>query len=309
MKKILATPRSFGTVGDPIGLLEKAGYTVVKNPTGGIMNEAQMKEHIQDAVGVIIGVDPLNAVVLEAANSLKAISKYGVGTDNIDMGKAKELGIPVSITAGANANAVADYAFTLMAACARKLVPINNQCHQKDWGKVSTVDIYGKTVGILGLGAIGKGVAKRAQGFDMKVMAYDVFWNQEYADAHGIAYATPEEMYRECDFISLHMPLTDETRGMIADEQFALMKPTCILVNTARGGIIDEGALIRALQSGAIYAAGIDAFAQEPPEQEALYQLPNLIMGSHCAASTVGAVEQMGLVAAQNLLDALEKSN
>ena len=308
MKKILATPRSFGSIGDPVGLLEAAGYTVVKNPVGGIMTEEQMKEHIRDAVGIVIGVDPLNAAVLAEAKCLKAISKYGVGTDNIDMAKAKELGIPVSITTGANANAVADYAFTLMAACARKLIPIDQKCHEKDWGKVTTQDIYGKTVGILGLGAIGKGVAKRAQGFDMKVLAYDVYWNQEYADQHGITYAKPEDIYREADFISLHMPLTEETRGMISDAQFQTMKPSCILVNTARGGIIDEAALVSALKEGTIYAAGIDAFEQEPPKQEELYQLSNLIMGSHCAASTTGAVEQMGLMAAKNLLAALQGS-
>ena len=308
MNKILATPRSFGQAGDPVGLLERAGYTVVSNPVGRILTEEEMRLHLADAVGVIIGVDPLNASVLDAAKHLKAISKYGVGTDNIDVARAKELGIPVSITSGANADAVADYAFALMAACARKLLPIDALCRKRDWGKVTSLDIWGKTLGVLGLGAIGKGLARRAAGFNMRVLAYDVYWDAEYARAHGIAYAEPEEIYRACDFISLHLPLTDASHHMIGDAQFAMMKPTAVLVNTARGGLVDEAALVRALQEGAIYAAGVDAFAEEPPTDEALYGLDNLVMGSHCAASTRGAVENMGMMAAQNLLDDLARN-
>ncbi|MDR3050190.1 MAG: phosphoglycerate dehydrogenase [Oscillospiraceae bacterium] len=303
--KILATPRSFGQAGDPIGLLERAGYTVVKNPLGRIMTEDEMCEHIAGAVGVILGVDPMTARVLGAAKQLRAISKYGVGVDNIDMPRAKELNIPVSITRGANADAVADYAFALMAACARKLVPIDAACRRRDWGKVTTLDIWGKTIGILGLGAIGKGLARRAAGFGMRVLAYDIYWDKDYAAANGIVYARPEEIYAACDFISLHLPLTDESRHMISDAQFQAMKPTAILVNTARGGLVDEAALVRALQNHTIYAAGMDAFAQEPPQDEALYALDNLVMGSHCAASTQGAVENMGMMAAQNLLASL----
>jgi D-3-phosphoglycerate dehydrogenase len=305
MNKILATPRSFGQVGDPVGLLERAGYTVVKNPVGRILTEREMRLHLADAVGVIVGVDPLNADVLDAAKQLRAISKYGVGADNIDVARAEARGIPVSITRGANADAVADYAFTLMAAGARRLLPIDARCHRRDWGKVTSLDIWGKTLGILGLGAIGKGLARRAAGFNMRVLAYDVYWDPDYAQRQGIVYAEPEEIYRSCDFISLHLPLTDASRHMIADAQFEMMKPTAILVNTARGGLVDETALVRALREGTIYAAGVDAFAEEPPADEALYALDNLVMGSHCAASTQGAVENMGMMAAQNLLDAL----
>ena len=176
----------------------------------------------------------------------------------------KELGIPVSITAGANSNAVADYAFALMMACARRVTEINAKCKQKEWKKITTTDVYGKTIGILGLGAIGKGVAKRAQGFGMTVLAYDVFWNDAYAKANDITYATPEEIYKACDFISLHLPLTPETRNMISDEQFAMMKPTTVFVNTARGGIVDEAALRQAVESGHLAGAAVDVVSTEP---------------------------------------------
>ncbi len=304
MEKILVTPRSFGK-GDntPVEMLEEAGYTLVRNPYGRIMTKEEMIGLVGDVIGVISGLDPLDADVLRAAKRLKAISKYGVGMDNIDLAAAQELGIRVKNAAGANSNAVADYAFTLMMACARRLTVINDQCHRKDWSKLSTLDIYGKKLGILGLGAIGKGLAKRASGFDMDVSAYDVFWDEAFAKEHGIRKSTPGEIYANCDFISVHMPLTDETRGMIGAEQFALMKPTAILINTARGGIVDEAALIDALKNHRIYAAGFDAFAQEPPANEELYCLDNLIMGSHCGASTAGATFQMGVTSARNLLE------
>lgn len=303
MKKILATPRSFGKASRaPIQLLEEAGYEVILNPYGKIMSEEELIEAMEDVAGVIIGVDPLTAKVLEHAKNLRAISKYGVGTDNIDLAKAAELGIPVSITRGANSNAVADYAFALMMACARRVVEIHNRCAARDWSKLTTTDVSGKTLGILGLGAIGRGVARRAQGFDMKVLAYDPYWDSAYAQSNNIQSADPDTIYRTCDFISLHLPLTGETKGMIGRKQFQLMKPTTVLVNTARGGIIDEEALAEALENNMIYAAGVDAFEHEPPTLEKLYTLPNLIMGSHCAASTTGAVEAMGTMAAQNLI-------
>ncbi|MEG1384668.1 MAG: NAD(P)-dependent oxidoreductase, partial [Oscillospiraceae bacterium] len=190
MGKILVTPRSFGKTDEsPYKLLEQAGYEVVKNPTGQILTKDEMIELMPDMDGIIVGVDPLDKDVLSAAKKLRAIAKYGVGTDNIDKEYCAAHSIPVSITAGANASSVADYTFALIMACARKLTYINEMCHQKNWGKVISCDIYGKTIGILGLGAIGKGVAKRAGGFDMRVMAYDVFWNAEYAADNDIEYA------------------------------------------------------------------------------------------------------------------------
>ncbi len=196
MKKILITPRSFGKTDKSVfNLFKDAGYQIVTNPYGQILTKEQMIENIKDAVGIIVGVDPLDKDVIDAAPNLKAIAKYGVGTDNIDTKYAELKGIPVSITAGANSNAVADYTFALMLAVARKITLINDMCHEKKWTKVLGSDIYGKTLGILGLGAIGKGVAKRAQGFDMKVFAYDLFWDDEYAEKNNITNATVQEIF------------------------------------------------------------------------------------------------------------------
>ncbi|HML67699.1 MAG TPA: phosphoglycerate dehydrogenase [Clostridia bacterium] len=306
MEQILITPRSFGkTDPTPFTLIREAGYEILENKTGGILSKEQMIEAIASVAGVIIGVDPLDREVISAGKSLRAIAKYGVGTDNIDVPYAKECSIKLSTTAGANSNAVADYAFTLMLACARRVCEINARCHQGDWGKVIGTDLYGKTLGILGLGAIGKGVAKRAQGFDMNILAYDVFWDEAYAQAHGIRQADPNTIFSCCDFISLHLPLNNDTLGIVNADAFRRMKRTAILINTARGGLIDESALIQALSTQQILAAGIDVFEKEPPENTVLYSLPNLVMGSHCAASTVGASEAMSLLAVQNLLSDL----
>ena len=305
--KILATPRSFAKDDQtPLRLLEDAGYTVIRNPVGQILTKEQMMEHLQGCVGVILGVDPLDADVINSAVDLRGISKYGVGTDNIDMEAAKRRNIPVTITAGANSDAVADYAFALMMAAARRIIPIDKACRNRDWSKQTSLDVYGARLGILGLGAIGKGVAVRgAAGFGMKVLAYDPYWDEAFAAKHAIRRAAPEEIYKECDFISLHLPLTDATRGMIGVKQFEMMKPTAVLVNTSRGGVIDEPALVDALKNKRIYGAGLDVFEQEPPTLEGLYGLDNLIMGSHTAASTVGAIKNMGLMAAENLLRSL----
>ena len=303
MKKVLVTPRSFGKT-DPMAftILESAGYEIVRNPTGSILSREQMIELLADCEGVVLGVDPLTAEVIAQAPHLKAVAKYGVGMDNIVLEACKARGIRVSKTVGANADAVADYAFTLMLALARQVLPIDSLCRNDNWQKITTVDVSGRTLGLIGFGAIGKGVARRAAGFDMTVMAYDVYWDEDYAAANKIVRATPDEICRQADFISLHLPLLPETAHFIDERRLALMKPTTVLINTARGGLIDEAALLKALQEKRIYGAGLDVFETEPPADKSWYQQQNVIMGSHCAASTVGATEKMGRMAAENLV-------
>lgn len=301
--KVLTTPRSYGKT-DPslFTMLEQAGLEVVKNETGSILDREGMKRLLADCDGVIVGVDPLDAEVMAAAPKLKAIAKYGVGVDNIDLDAAKARDIKVSRTVGANSEAVADYAMTLILAVARKAVAIDSGCRKGNWKKITTRDVSGAVLGLLGLGAIGRHVARRAQGFGMTVLAYDPFWDEEYAKANNITRAEPEEIYKRADFISLHLPLNDETRGCIGAEQIAMMKPDAVIINTARGGLIDESALLDALEENRIYGAGIDAFAQEPPEDKRWFSLDNVVLGSHCAASTTGATINMGRMATENLI-------
>lgn len=301
--KVLTTPRSYGK-DDPavFRMLEQAGLEVVRNETGGILDKEAMKRLLSDCEGVIVGVDPLGAEVMAAAPKLRAIAKYGVGLDNIDLEAAEARDIKVSRTVGANAEAVADYAMTLILSVARRAVAIDARCRKGDWKKITTRDVTGGTLGLLGLGAIGKNVALRAQGFGMTVLAHDPFWDDAFASANHIIRATPEEIYAQADVISLHLPLMEETKGLIGAEQIAQMKPDVILINTARGGLIDESALLDALEAGRIYGAGIDTFAQEPPADPRWFALENVVLGSHCAASTAGAARNMGRMATENLI-------
>ena len=301
--KILTTPRSYGkNMPELFEQLEAAGYEVVKNPTGGILEKETMKQLIAGCDGIIVGVDPLDAEVLACAPKLRAIAKYGVGVDNIDLDYCKEHNIKVSRTVGANSEAVADYAMTLIMAVARKAVMIDRKCRKLDWSKISTRDVSNATLGLFGLGAIGKHVAKRAQGFGMKVLAYDPFWPEEYAKANDITRADAETIFKNADFISLHLPLMESTKNFVGEKEIAMMKPDAVIINTARGGLIDEAALLSALKEGRIYGAGIDAFAHEPPEDPAWFELDNVVIGSHCAASTVGATRNMGRMATENVL-------
>lgn len=301
--KILVTPRSFGKNNPELfHRLREAGLDVIRNDTGGILSEDAIKEKLAPCAGVILGVDPMNAAVLAVAPQLRAIAKYGVGLDNIDLEVCKARGIAVSRTVGANSNAVADYALTLMLAVARKATFIDRRCRERDWSKITGIDLYGKTLGIVGLGAIGKCVARRARGFDMKILAQDVVWDEDYAREAGIERADVDRICREADFISLHTLLTDETRGLINARRLGAMKKNAVIVNTARGGLIDEAALLAALREGRIYGAGLDVFEQEPPADPAWYALDNLVMGSHCSSSTTGATEAMGRMAVDNLL-------
>ena len=302
-EKILATPRSYGKgMPELFEQLEAAGYEVVKNTTGGILEKEAMKEMLADCVGVIVGVDPLDAEVLAAAPKLRAIAKYGVGVDNIDMDYCKEHGIKVSRTVGANSEAVADYAMALMLAVARKVPEIDRKCRERNWGKITTRDVSHATLGLFGLGAIGRHVALRAKGFGMKVIAYDPFWPEDFAREQQIERADAQTIFQTADFISLHLPLLPDTEGFVGERELGWMKKDAILINTARGGLVDEKALLRALKEGRIYGAGLDAFAHEPPEDDDWYDLPNVVLGSHCAASTQGATRNMGRMATENLL-------
>lgn len=304
MKKVLITPRSFAKYNrdEVMALFQEKGIEPIFNPFNEIMTEKQLKEAIADKDGLIVGVDPVTEAVIQNAPHLKAIAKYGVGIDNIDIPTTEARSIHVSRTVGANSASVADYSFALLMAVARRVVEINNGCKNDDWSKKIALDVFGKKIGILGLGAIGRGMVKRAKGFDMEVYAYDIFKDEDYLRENEIKFVDVETMVKECDFISIHMPLTDETHHMFDRNLLEKAKANLVIINTARGGIVDEEALYDLIKDGKIYGAGIDAFEQEPARDSKLLTLDNVIVGSHTAASSIGATEQMTMMAAQNII-------
>lgn len=308
MAKVLITPRSFAKYDQsPYKKLEEAGIEVIANPGGGILSKEEMIHHLKNVDGVILGVDPMDKEVITSATALSVISKYGVGTDNIDVDAAKEADVKVTITANANSEAVADYAYTLMLSVARRVVEIHDGCKNRDWTKKIAIDMHGKKLGVLGLGAIGQGVIRRAKGFAMDIYGYDINYNEEFLNEHNVKKATITEIFKTCDFISIHMPLTPATKHVINKDTLKLAKTNLVLVNTARGGIIEENDLYEALKAKQIFGAGIDVFEEEPAYNSPLLELENVIVGSHCGASTVGAVNKMSEIATDNLIEALKQ--
>jgi len=303
MPKILITPRSFAKYSDePYTMLKNAGIECIKNPVGGILSKEEMLKHTKDIDGIIVGVDPLDKEVLTGSN-LKVVSKYGVGTDNIDLAYCKENNIDVEITRNANSEAVADYAFALILSVARKVVEIDRKCRTGDWSKIVSADVYGRKIGVVGLGAIGRGVVARAKGFNMEIYGFDMFKDDDYLKENNIRFASIDEMLKDCDFISFHIPLTAETKHIVNAKNLATAKKNLIIINTARGGVINEDDLYEALNNGTILGAGLDVFENEPPNGSKLLELESVVLGTHCAASSEGAVNEMSRMATENIIN------
>lgn len=305
--KVLVTPRTFGK-SDPVPLtmLEEAGYEVITNPYGRTLSEDEMVRLVQDVDGVIVGLDPISRRVLDHGLRLKAISKYGVGVNNIDVDYANRKGIMVTNTPGANSSAVAELTLGLLMAACRRICISDRGIRQGKWAQHPGFQLEGKTIGIIGTGQIGKQVAERAIGLRMAVVCNDIHPDYDWARQVGATYVGLPKLLCCSDFISLHIPLEDETYHLMSAEQFAMMKPSAVLVNTARGGIVDESALYNALIHSQIAGAALDVFECEPPNGSPLLTLDNVVMTSHIGAHTQEAVENMGRMAAANLLQCLK---
>jgi len=304
---IVVTPRSFSSTSDkPKNILESKNYNIDYNNTGKPYSQEEMIKKVQNCDGIIVGIDPLNKKVLKNAKNLKIISKYGVGTDNIDIEYCKKNDIIVTNTPHANNKAVADLAFGLMLNLARRINEADRKTHAGQWGKIIGDAVNNKTLGIIGLGKIGKEVVKRAKGFDMDILVFDIVKDQEFKEEYDIEYTEFEELLNKSDFISIHTPLNENTRNLITYTELDKMKSTAYLINTSRGGIVDEDDLYKALKEKIIKGAALDAYVKEPPENSPLKELDNIIMTSHMGAYTVEAIEKMGVEAVKNLIDVLE---
>jgi lactate dehydrogenase-like 2-hydroxyacid dehydrogenase len=254
--------------------------------------------------------DRVDAPLLESAPRLKVVSQMAVGFDNIDLAAATARGIPVGHTPGVLTETTADLAFALLMAAARRLPEAERFVHAgkwRTWGPMLLLgqDIHGATLGIVGMGRIGLAVARRAQGFGMRIIYYSRRESDE-ARALGAEYLPLDEVFAQADFISLHTPLTPETYHLIDDRAFALMKPTAILINTARGGVIDPDALYRALSTGKIAAAALDVTEPEPiPPDSPLLTLDNCLIVPHIGSASVATRTRIAVMAAENLLAGL----
>ena len=310
-KNILITPKSFKNYkSSAYPLIEAKGYGIIENNLGRTMTEAEIVEYAkQEVVGIIIGVDPLSASVLSQCKSLVAISKYGVGMDNIDLEKAKELNIKVKNALGSNNISVAELAISLMFSMSRSLAKTITGVKNGAWDRFLGSELTGKKLGLIGGGQIGKEVAKRARGLELSVTIFDPYFSDvDFLKKYEISRTTNiNDIFSSSDYISLHVPYTVETKHIINEATLQLMKPSAFLINTSRGELVDEEALYLALANGKIAGAAQDVFSSEPPDKEnKLLKLDNFLLTSHIGAFTKEAVEKMAMISTYNLLEMLE---
>jgi glyoxylate reductase len=269
-------------------------------------------ENVRGKEGLLcLLTDRIDAQVINTGTQLKVISQIAVGFDNIDINAAKIRGIRVGNTPGVLTDATADHTFALLLAAARRIgegIDYVRQGKWKTWGLTLLLgqEVYGRTLGLIGLGRIGQAVAKRARGFDMKILYTDRTRIKEVEETLGVEFRSLQELLQESDFVSLHVSLNDETRGLMGPQEFDLMKPSAVFINTARGSIVDQSALYEALKGGKIAYAALDVTDPEPLPPDDKLPLPNIIIVPHIASATVATRTKMCLMAVQNLVAGLE---
>lgn len=305
--RVLITTRSFRKLDGPHQqILRDAGCEIVNSPIDHPHSAAELADLISGIDAAILGVDDVGADVFARADRLKVVSRYGVGYDRVDLAAATAKNVVVTYTPGGNTNAVAELTLGFMLALARNLPRQDRQMRRADWSLLKGRELAGKTLGILGLGRIGQRVAQLGFAFGMSVIFYDPNPPPqdvlEKLNAHS---SSVDQLLADSEIVSLHLPLTGDTRNLISRERLARMRPGSFLVNTARGGIVDEYALFEALQSGHLAGAAFDAFAVEPPEGSPLLALENFISTPHIGSSTAETTLRMGLMASQNALAVL----
>lgn len=281
------------------------------NPDDRVLTSAEVIAGLRGRDALLCNItDPIGAEIMDGAPGLKVIANFGVGFNNIDVAAATARRIPVTNTPGVLTEATADIAFALLLAAARRLGEGERLVRSRQWTgwnpmQMLGADVTGATLGLVGFGRIGQAMAKRARAFDLKV----VYWNRTRLSAAeeatlGVSYLPFQEVVATADFVSLHVAYNKETHHLLGEKQFAAMKPNAIVINTARGPVIDEKALVRALASRRIGGAGLDVFEKEPALEPELYALENAVIVPHLGSATIGTRTKMGLLAAQNLIAA-----
>lgn len=305
--RVLVTPTTFGSH-DP-GLraeLEAAVGAVSYNTLGRPLTSDELRSRLVGCDGYIAGLDTIDRAALEAAERLKVIARYGVGVEKVDLEAARDKGIRVTNTPGANAQAVAELAVGMMLALARQIPRAATETRAGGWPRISGVSLEGKTVGLLGFGAVGQATARRLSGFNCRVIAHDPFIDPTVAGALNVSLLPQAEVVAEADFLSLHQATTPTTQALVNRAFLAAMKPGSYLINTARGELIDDAALVEALERGHLAGAALDAFTPEPPDPSSpLLRLPQVITTPHMGAHTDGAINAMGRAALRDCLAVL----
>lgn len=301
MIRIAVTPRSFrNSPGAHHDLLKTEDVDARFPDNDKPMQAEEMVTFVEGCAGLIVGTDEVTDAVL-TAGPLRAVVKFGSGLDNIDLDAARDRKVAVDSTPGANARSVAELAIGLMVALARGIPLHDRAVREGQWSRRTGMELEGKTLGLIGCGAIGSEVLRMARGLGMEVLVHD-----PYADT-GALNISLDQLLPTSDIVSLHMPLTDETAGMINADRLRAMKRGALLINTARGGVVDEEALVAVLEDGYLGGAAFDSFASEPPGDSPLLRLDSFIASPHAGAATVEAAERAGVRAVRRLLELLRE--
>ena len=305
--RILLTTTSFqDTPGDHHDRLAATGWDVVT--ARGPLSEADTLAAVGDVDGYICGDDAISRQVLEKARPrLKVLSKYGIGVDKIDVASCTEFGIPLLFTPGANHTTVAEHAFLLLLALEKNLLFHTDSVRSGGWKRQTGHELLGKTIGIVGLGRIGREVAIRARAFGMQPVGYDVHWDEAFAAEQGVKLAASlDEVFAAADYLSLHTNLTPETRDLVRAETIAEMKPGVIIINCARGEIVNTPDMAAALATGKVRGYGTDVLdAEPPPADHPLTKLPNCLVTPHVGSRTFESVQRQAMAAVENLVRAM----
>lgn len=293
------------------GLFKEAGIEVSISD----LNRAHRSKELIERMGGVEGLlvfntfDEVNREVILKASQLKVISRHGVGLENIDVKAAQERGIIVKNTTHANEEeSVSDFAMGLLISCARNIPGFNNDTKKGGWHRRVTSDVSGKTVGILGLGKVGRCVARKAHVFNMRILACELYPDKEFCTIYGVELVDLHRLMRDSDFVTIHVPLTEETKGLIGKTEFELMKAGAFLINTARAQVLDSEPFYRVLVEHRIAGAAIDVYNSEPPKEDPLLALDNVIATPHVAALTYQVVRNMDREAALNIIQVLNPS-
>ena len=304
MQKVLITPATLaGLDGEFLRALKGAGFEVAFPSGTRQLTEEELLRELKGIKATLAGSEPYTRRVFKEHPQLKVIARAGVGFDAVDTAAATEHGVAVAIAPGTNQESVAEHTFALILALAKNVVSHHHGTRMGSWPRQANLPLRGRTLGIAGLGRIGKAVAVRGIAFGMKLLAYEPFPDKNFVSQHKIPLVSMDRLLAESDYLTLHMPMTPESRYLINKQTLAKMKPSAFLVNTARGGLVCEGDLVAALKAGTIAGAGIDVFEEEPPPLDnPLFALDNVVFTPHTAGVDLQSRDDMALSAAQAIV-------
>jgi phosphoglycerate dehydrogenase-like enzyme len=282
--------------------LRAGGFEPIYPGRAAQLRETELLDIMRGVTASLAGSEPYTRRVIEANASLRVVARMGVGYDAVDLDAANERGVVVTITPGANHDAVAEHTFALLLAAAKSVVAHDRATRAGQWPRQTTLPLRRRVLGIVGLGRIGKAVALRGECFGMRLMAYEPAPDMPFVNQHGVTLAPLEQVFSEADYLTLHLPMSAEAKHLINRRTLSLMKPTAFLINTARGGLVCEADLAEALANKRIAGAALDVFEEEPPGKHRLFEFESVVLTPHTAGVDLQSRDEMALAAAQSIV-------